>query len=186
MNDILHRTLTSGRYEVRGVSPTASPSMDIQVSSNFERLLFEVAERDASTVRRLMAGLNQSGAFSLEREMHAPLQALFTSGVCDEAETAATIAGMLKRTGLVVDPHTAVGIAVAERHLGATPMVTLATAHPAKFPDAVEAACGVRPELPDWARAVLTLPEAYQVLPAELRAVEHAIEARSRAVETVA
>jgi threonine synthase len=85
---------------------------------------------------------------------------------------------------VLVDPHTAVGVAVAERFLGATPMVTLATAHPAKFPDAVEAACGERPELPGWARPILSRKERYQVLPAELAAVESAIEARARVAET--
>jgi threonine synthase len=91
-----------------------------------------------------------------------------------------------QRTGLVVDPHTAVGIAVAERQIGETPMITLATAHPAKFPDAVEQACGIRPELPDWASGVLSREENYHVLPAELREVERAIEARTRAAEGVA
>ena len=180
-NDILHRTLTDGRYEVREVVATSSPSMDIQVSSNFERLLFEVEERDAGAVRRLMGGLGQSGAFTLSTAARQNLARHFASGTCDEPETARTIARTLERTGLLVDPHTAVGIAVAERHLGKAPMVTLATAHPAKFPEAVEAACGIRAALPGWARQILAREERYEVLPAELAAVEHAIEARTRA-----
>ena len=139
-------------------------------------------ERDAGAVRRLMAGLDQSGAFTLERRR--------TRSIWPRSSPPARPTRRRPRprsrarcsgTGIVVDPHTAVGVAVAERHLGATPMVTLATAHPAKFPDAVEAACGVRPELPDWAKPILTREERYDVLPAELGAVERAIEARTRA-----
>ncbi len=185
-NDILHRALSGGRYELRGVSATSSPSMDIQVSSNFERLLFEIEGRDASAVRRLMAGLGQSGAFTLSDRARKVLGAHFSLGACGEAETARTMAEILKRAGIVVDPHSAVGIAVAERHLGNVPMVTLATAHPAKFPDAVEAACGVRPELPGWAKAIMSRDERYEVLPAELAAVENAIEARTRAARALA
>jgi len=186
VNDILHRALSSGRYAVTGVTATASPSMDIQVSSNFERLLFEAEDRNSAAVRRLMAGLSQSGAFTIEEAARESLAPVFASGAADEKATAAAIARTLDRAGIVVDPHTAVGIAVAERNLGATPMVTLATAHPAKFPEAVEAACGIRPELPDWAKAVLSRHERYEVFPAELAAVEQAIEARSRAVTAVA
>jgi threonine synthase len=182
VNDILHRTLTSGRYEVRGVSATASPSMDIQVSSNFERLIFEAERREAGAVRRLMDGLAQSGAFTLGESVRAELASLFASGSASEAETAAAIAGTLKQCGLVIDPHTAVGVSVAEKHLTAAPMVTLATAHPAKFPDAVEAACGVRPELPEWAKPMLSREERYDVIANDLGAVERAIEARSRVV----
>jgi threonine synthase len=182
VNDILHRALSNGRYEVRGVSATTSPSMDIQVSSNFERLLFEAEGREGGAVRRLMASLAQSGAFTLGDAARKSLAALFSSGAATEAESAATIARTSERTSLVVDPHSAVGIAVAERHLGTTPMVSLATAHPAKFPEAVEQACGVRPELPDWAQSVLLREERYAVLPAELGAVEQAIEDRTHAV----
>jgi threonine synthase len=181
VNDILHRTLTTGRYEVRGVTATSSPSMDIQISSNFERLLFEVEGRNPGAVRRHMAGLRQSGSFTLGDGAHDALAADFSSGVCDEAETAATIARLLQRTGQLIDPHTAVGVAVAERHLGTVPMVTLAAAHPAKFPEAVEQAAGERPELPDWAKPILSREESYLVLPAELEAVEDAIATHSRA-----
>ena len=181
VNDILHRTFQSGRYEIRGVTTTSSPSMDIQVSSNFERLLFEAAGREAGSVRRLMAGLSQSGAFTLDERAQGVMRPLFASGAADEAATTAMIAYLYKRAGLVIDPHTAVGLAVAARHDGRAPMVTLSTAHPAKFPEAVEAACGVRPALPDWAKPILLRDERYEVLPAELAAVQDRIEARSRA-----
>ncbi len=186
VNDILHRTLSSGRYELRGVTATTSPSMDIQVSSNFERLLFETENRDPEAVRRLMAGLSQSGAFTLRAEALAGLTPLFASGACDDAEAAATMARTLKHSLYMLDPHSAVAVSVAERRLGVAPMVTLATAHPAKFPEAVEAACGIHPELPDWAKPMLSREERYQVLPPELAAVERAIEAHARAPDAVA
>ena len=176
VNDILHRTFSAGRYELRAVTPTTSPSMDIQVSSNFERLLFEADGRDPAAVRRLMAGLDQSGTFTLGDVARREVAPLFTSGVADEAAVAKTIDRTLKQTGILVDPHTAVGISVAEHHLATTPMVTLATAHPAKFPEAVEAASGIRPELPDWAQPILAREERYSVLPAKLPAIEQAIE----------
>ncbi len=185
VNDILHRALTTGRYEVRGVTATTSPSMDIQVSSNFERLLFEAEERDPAVVRGLMAGLAQSGAFTLGRQARERLGTVFASGVADETETAATIARLFRDDGILIDPHSAVGVAVAGRHLGKTPMVTHATAHPAKFPDAVNAAAGVRPELPEWARTVLTREETYRTLPADLATVEQAVEAGIAATEHV-
>jgi threonine synthase len=185
VNDILHRTRQTGRYEVRGVTPTSSPSMDIQVSSNFERLLFELVERDSAAVRRMMAGLSQSGAYTLDGESRSKLGDLFASGAADEAETAATIKRIHENGGMVVDPHSAVGISVAQRFVGGTPMITMATAHPAKFPDAVEAACGVRPELPGWARSILSARENYRVIPAELAAVENAIEERIGVGEAV-
>jgi threonine synthase len=184
-NDILHRTIKTGRYEVSGVTPTSSPSMDIQVSSNFERLLFEVLERDASAVRRSMAGLSQSGSYTLEDAAREKLALLFTSGSADETETGDTIRRVRRHSGILIDPHTAVGVAVANRFLGNTPMITLATAHPAKFPDAVENVTGERPELPVWAQSILSREENYRVLPADLGTVEHEVEARLRTPEAV-
>lgn len=186
MNDILHRTLQTGRYEVRGVTPTTSPSMDIQVSSNFERLLFDLEDREYAAVRRLMAGLGQSGAYSLDDKARKSLAADFASGAAGEADVAATIARLRRDDGIVIDPHTAVGVTVADRFVGDTPMITMSTAHPSKFPDAVEAACGERPELPEWARSILTAKENYRVIRADLAEVERAIEERSRMHETVA
>jgi threonine synthase len=159
--------------------------MDIQVSSNFERLLFEIEARDSASVRRLMAGLAQSGAYALSSNARKALAADFSSGAADEAETAATIARIRREDGVLIDPHTAVGVAVAERHIGRTPMVTMSTAHPAKFPEAVESACGERPELPEWARAMLSAEEVYRVLPPDLNAVEEAIESRLPVSEAV-
>ncbi len=146
-NDILHRALSTGDYTTGEVFSTISPSMDIQVSSNFERALFDAYDRDGSAVAQLMDEL-KGGGFKISQGALQRLQALFVSGRADEAQTSAAITGYLKRTGEILCPHSAVGTYVAEAHIGPDPMITLATAHPAKFPDAVEAATGQRPPLP--------------------------------------
>jgi threonine synthase len=172
VNDILDRTLKTGRYEVKGVAPSSSPSMDIQVSSNFERLLFDVHARDPNAVRRLMAGLAQSGSFHLgDRELDQ-IRHEFDSGSTSEDRTAATIKSTLAATGELLDPHTAVAYAVARAaQPSASAMVTLATAHPAKFPDAVERASGIRPQLPARLAHLLTAEERFTVLPNSSEAV---------------
>ncbi len=146
-NDILDRALRTGRYQMDGVKPSISPSMDIQVSSNFERVLFDAYGRDGKAVAALMGEL-ASGGFAISQGALGMLREAFASGRCSEAETSAKMARVYAATGEVLCPHSAVGVKVAEDHLGSTPMITLATAHPAKFPDAVEAAVGVRPALP--------------------------------------
>lgn len=179
-NDILARTLETGRYEVAGVHASMSPSMDIQVSSNFERLLFEAAGRDAETVVRLMSGLGQSGAFTLPAPMLEAIRSEFAAGSADEAETASTIRNVFKQAGYLADPHTAVGIKVAAERTGDEPMITLATAHPAKFPDAVEKASGIRPELPEWLGDLMEREEQYTTLPNTLESVQtHILDKRS-------
>ena len=179
-NDILDRTLKTGRYEVTGVEPSTSPSMDIQVSSNFERLLFELYDRDGAAVKRLMAGLAQSGAFALCAEARDRLRAEFSSGRADDDEAAGIIARVHETGGELLDPHTAVGYAVAEREMRReVPMVTLATAHPAKFPDAVQAACGLRPLLPARLADLYERPERFDVLANDYEEVTRYIAARA-------
>ncbi|NOR64329.1 MAG: threonine synthase, partial [Rhodobacteraceae bacterium] len=147
-NDILHRTLQSGAHQKEGVTPSISPSMDIQVSSNFERLLFDLYDREGEAVSQLMGELG-AGGFSLSQGALARMRAEFDSGACSEDETSETIKMMAETTGEVLCPHSAVAVKVArDQGVSATPMVVLATAHAAKFPDAVEAACGLRPALP--------------------------------------
>jgi threonine synthase len=179
VNDILARTLTTGRYETKEVRPSSSPSMDIQVSSNFERLLFEVYGRNVNMVRQLMASLAQSGAFTIAgRELQA-IRNEFDAGAADEAATAATIRETLNAAGELLDPHTAVGYTVARRQQSsASPMVSLATAHAAKFADAVERASGVRPSLPHRFAHLLTAEERFTVLPNDVAAVRNFILAR--------
>jgi threonine synthase len=183
VNDILARTLSTGTYDLREVVATSSPSMDIQVSSNFERLLFEATGRDAEQVRAYMASLAQSGRFSLSSQALSRIRALFNADRADEEETAATIRTTLRETSRLVDPHTAVGLAVAEKETRdpAVPMIVLGTAHPAKFPDAVEAACGVRPALPDWLSDLPERPERATPMAVDQAAVEQFILAASRA-----
>jgi threonine synthase len=147
-NDILHRALSGGAYETHGVTPSISPSMDIQVSSNFERALFDVYDRDGGAVAQLMEELKTQGGFRISQGALERLRGLFASGRCSEEETLAMIARANAEMGELLCPHSAVGVHVAQDHLGATPMITLATAHPAKFPDAVEKASGIRPGLP--------------------------------------
>lgn len=183
VNDILARALNEGRYDVGTVVPTISPSMDIQVSSNFERLLFDIHDRDGAEVTRLMQQLQQSGGFGIREEALAKARALFAADRSDEARTKATMQASFEGTGTLIDPHTAVGVAVAEMHRGdpAIPMVTLSTAHPAKFPAAVEEACGQFPGLPSHMADLFDREERLASAGNDLDEVEAFIRARSRA-----
>ena len=183
VNDILARTLATGTYDLRGVVATSSPSMDIQVASNFERLLFDAYGRDGAPVRQLMASLDQARRFALSERALSGILAVFSADRADEEETAATIRTVLRETGHFIDPHTAVGVAVAEKDTRdpSIPMVVLGTAHPAKFPNAVEAACGVRPALPQWLAELDQRPERVTILPVDPIAVERHILSVSRA-----
>ncbi|MER9235195.1 threonine synthase [Mesorhizobium sp. M0622] len=181
-NDILARTLATGEYRMKGVFSTTSPSMDIQISSNFERLLFEAAGRDASTVRRYMDGLKQSGAFTIEAGEIGKIRSEFDAGRATMDEVAATIRATLAASGYLLDPHTAAAVHVAAgKAAGEVPMVVLGTAHPAKFPAAVEAASGVSPALPAWLDGLMTAEEKYTVLPSDLKMVEGYVGRHTRA-----
>ncbi len=149
-NDILPRVLESGAMTMAGVSPTLSPSMDIQVSSNFERLLFEAMGRDGAALKALMERFRAEGSVALPEAALAAIRAAFDGDRLDDAGTLEEIRRTYEETGLTIDPHTAVGVTVARRRLaaGAGPSVVLSTAHPAKCPDAVERATGQRPALP--------------------------------------
>jgi threonine synthase len=183
VNDILPRTLKTGIYEVREVHATTSPSMDIQVSSNFERLLFEASRRDGAMVRRLMEQLKQSGRFVLPDAMLAAIREEFDAGRADETETSAAIRAAWREAGDLVDPHTAVALAVADRDTSDSkiPNIVLSTAHAAKFPDAVEAACGVRPQLPAWLDGLMSRPEQVRVTRNDQAEVERFVKSVSRA-----
>ncbi|SCB19982.1 L-threonine synthase [Bradyrhizobium yuanmingense] len=185
VNDILARTLKTGIYEVREVHATASPSMDIQISSNFERLLFEAGRRDGAGVRRLMEQLKQSGRFVLPDATLAAIREEFDAGRADETETAAAIRAAWREAGELVDPHTAVALAVADRDTTDTkvPSIVLSTAHPAKFPDAVEAACGQRPQLPAWLDGLMTKSEHMRVMKNDQVELERFVLSASRAAK---
>ncbi len=175
-NDILHRTMVSGGYTTEGVTPSISPSMDIQVSSNFERALFEAYDRDGGAVAQLMDQLKSDGGFGISQGAIGQLRETFASGRASEADTSAMIKRALPEMGELLCPHTAVGVHVAQDHLGSTPLVTLATAHPAKFPDAVEAATGIRPALPERMGDLFDRPERMRRVENDLTAIEALIE----------
>lgn len=181
-NDILARALATGEYSTQGVVATTSPSMDIQVSSNFERLLFEASGRDAGEVRNAMESLKQSGSFTIAQKTLDAIRMEFAAGRASIDETAKTIAEVLKSADYLADPHTANAIHVA-RELAEPDemMVVLSTAHPAKFPDAVEQACGVAPSLPAWLDGLMEKEEAYTILPSDLKMMEDHIDRHSRA-----
>lgn len=176
-NDILTRALTHGDLSVREVVPTTSPSMDIQVSSNFERLLFEVLGRDGTAVTELLSRFRSEGSVEVPAEVLSALQADFDAGSLDDARVAAVIDLFHEEHDLLVDPHTAVGLGVARAFVEnlESPVVCLATAHPAKFPDAVYDATGVRPGLPRNLRYIFERPERVQRVPDDLRAVEELV-----------
>lgn len=188
-NDILARTLHTGTYEIRGVMPTTSPSMDIQVSSNFERLLFEAYGRDGAEVRRLMASLHQSRAFAIADEPLARMRNEFAAEAVDEEAVAAEMAATKRASGYTLDPHSAVGVSAARALLGedpATPVVALATAHPAKFPDAVVKATGERPGLPPHLAELMAGTERFTVLPNDPAVIERFIRTHARAARGAA
>ena len=174
--------LATGTYEPREVTQTTSPSMDIQVSSNFERLMFDAYGRDPQPVRGAMAALAQLRRFHIAERALTQMRALFTADRALEDETAAAIRTTRRETGYLIDPHTAVAVAVAEKESRdpAIPVVVLSTAHPAKFPDAVEKACGVRPGLPDWLADLGSRPERITVLPPDQSAIENHVLAHCR------
>ena len=180
-NDILDRALRTGAYVTDGVKPSISPSMDIQVSSNFERALFDAYGRDGAAIAQQMDELKTQGGFTISQGALEALRDVFASGRTSEEQTQATITRIRDLTAEVLCPHSAVGVHVAEHFLSATPMVTLATAHPAKFPDAVEAATGARPALPDRMADLFDRPERVTRLPNDLAALQAHIRARVQA-----
>ena len=180
INDILHRALSKGDYSVLGVTPTASPSMDIQVSSNFERLLFDLEGRDGVTTGARMKWFEQMGKMVLSPDMRKKA-ALLTSARTDGEQMSAAMRWAYGATDQIIDPHTAIALHAA-RHAGIrpdVPVVTLATAHPAKFPDAVENATGIRPALPARVSQLFDREERFDVLPGEYDTVRDYVLARA-------
>ncbi len=179
-NDILDRALKSGDHHTNGVKPSISPSMDIQVSSNFERALFDAYGRDGRAIATQMDEM-KSGGFTISQGALHMLQSTFASGRCSEDETLGTIAMTLAQTGELLCPHSAVGVKVGNEHQSATPMITLATAHPAKFPDAVQQATGIRPALPPRMADLFDRPERVTRIANDLSAIQSLIRERLRA-----
>jgi threonine synthase len=176
-NDILTRFFETGIMSMSDVHPTISPSMDIQVSSNFERLLFELYGRAGHVVAAMLAEFRATGSMTIDAD-HLGSLGRWSAARLDDEQTKLIMKDVYERDGLLIDPHTAVGLGAArERRRDPTvPMVCMATAHPAKFPDAVEEATGVRPALPAPMAELFELPERYDVLPDEVDAVRSAID----------
>ena len=181
-NDVLTRFFTEGTMDITEVVPTTSPSMDIQVSSNLERLLFEINGRDGAAVGAQLDDFRATGTFRLDPVQHASLASGWAGARFNDDAVRACIADEAVRSGLVLDPHTAVGVLAARacRRDPLIPMVALATAHPAKFPDAVEAATGSRPELPDHLADLHDRPERLTALPADLAVIEDFVRSHRR------
>jgi threonine synthase len=173
VNDILHRALSTGDYSVGQVTPTATPSMDIQVSSNFERLLFDVGGRDGAALAAQMRGFERERALTLTNAQRDGAATLFSSARIDADDMALAMRWACEQAGEVLDPHSAVGLAAARAAAldPSVPVVTLATAHPAKFRDAVERATGVRPSLPARIGALFEREERFDSLPGDLATV---------------
>ncbi len=185
-NDILPRTLTTGIYEMHPVTPTSSPSMDIGISSNFERYLFEAAGRDASIIRSQMASLAQSKSFELLKSQHDAFASEFGAHGATEVDIAAAIKQTRSNSGYTADPHTACGLVAAQLPGVAKqgPTIILATASPAKFPDVIEDITGERPQLPPRLQRLLTAKERFDVLPNDLASVQAYVAARSCSQKT--
>ena len=181
-NDILFRFFETGEMKMAGVEPTLSPSMDIQVSSNFERLLFDMLGGDGSAVRDWIANFRISGGVSVDDSRLAAARKKFSAARLDDDGTLRVIREIYQTTGELLDPHSAIGVDAARQCRGdkAVPMISLATAHPAKFPDAVRAATDVHPELPDRMSDLFERDEVFHTLANDIGAVQDFVR---RAVE---
>ncbi|EJF75286.1 threonine synthase [Bartonella alsatica] len=181
-NDILVRTLNSGIYKTRPITYTTSPSMDIQISSNFERLLFESSNRDPVWIRNAMENLKQTGCFNLDEKQLKNIRSLFCAGKSNIAETAQTIENVYKESGYLADPHTAVALKVAREYKKPhIPMIILATAHPAKFPDAIQNACGIDPPWTSCLDGLMEHEECFTTLANDEKIVKNYISSKSHA-----
>ena len=178
-NDILTRFLDSNDMSTAQVEPSLSPSMDIQVSSNFERLLFELLDRDPEATERTMRGFRETGRMAVPGAAWHRARAVFHGFRLDDPGTLAEIRRLHATTGYLADPHTVIGIAAARAHAPGhgMPTVAMATAHPAKFPDAIERAIGTRPALPPRLADLFDREERFVVLPNDIAAVRANVRA---------
>ena len=173
-NDILFRFFETGEMKMAGVAPTLSPSMDIQVSSNFERLLFDMLDGDGAAVRKWIADFRETGSVSVDDARLAAAHEKFDAARLDDDGTRRVIREIYETTGELLDPHSAIGVDAARQCRGdrSIPMISLATAHPAKFPDAVKAATGFHPALPDRMAGLFDRDEKFATLPNDISAVQ--------------
>lgn len=165
-NDILVRTSKNGLYEIKELIATSSPSMDIQISSNFERLLFEVYDKNSDIVKNLMASLQQDFQFQIDKKALSKINSIFSFGCAKQPEVEKTIKDLYIQNNYFIDPHTAVGIKVAREHKDKQiPMIVLSTAHPAKFLETVTKSCNICPEMPESLKKLLNKEENFKILP---------------------
>lgn len=178
-NDILTRFFQTGAMKTQGVEPSLSPSMDIQISSNFERYLCDLLGRDTDGIAKLMTSFKEKGSFSINAEHMRQASQEFDARSCTDEQTQSLMAACYKETGYMLDPHTAVGLfaGMQVREDPSVPLIALACAHPAKFPDAVEKAIGVRPELPPHLADLFDRTELYTPLPNDLAKVQDFVRA---------
>lgn len=184
-NDILTRFFHSGTMTTRKVRPSLSPSMDIQISSNLERLLFDLYRRQGEKLGVAMKAFRDTGSFTAPKKTWAPTTKLFKAQKLDDRATLSAMRDIYRRTGMLIDPHSAIGLAAALETRKAnksknTPTVALATAHPAKFPEAVEKATGIRPSLPPHLADLLSRKERFSELPKDLKKVQDYVLANTR------
>ena len=188
-NDIVARYLASGAMTIAPVTPSLSPSMDIQVASNFERLLFELKDHNGAAVAATVQAFRQSGTLPADEQAWRRARGLFSGHRVDDAATLDTMADTYRRSGRLIDPHTAVAVAAARAEIarsgGAIPIVALATAHPAKFPDAVERATGIRPSVPPGLAQIMAKRERITTLPNDVGAVARFVRAHARRTRPV-
>lgn len=170
-NDILHRFLQTGVYKKAPVYHTLSPSMDIQISSNFERLLFEYHGHDASVISNKIKELKEKSEFKVEANILAEIKKIFDSAATNDEQTTKTIQQVYASSAEIIDPHTATGVAAAKK-LAIGDVITLATAHPAKFPDAVNIAINVHPKLPDFLSDLFEREEKFQIVENSVDAIK--------------
>ena len=174
-NDILKRVINTGIYRPTKVKHTVSPSMDIQIASNFERLIFDVCLCDANKIIKLMKDLNEQGKFVLNKEEQRKIKKDFCSESLSEEQTKSIINEVYKKQKILIDPHTAIGIGVMKKISLSGSTVILATAHPSKFPEVVMQETGVKPELPNNLKNILKKKEKYKKLPSNLKQIKNFI-----------
>ena len=179
-NAILTQFFQTGSMTIGDVEPSLSPSMDIQVSSNLERLLYEILGNDGQALRTLMQEFRDERHMTLPAELIPRMQEAWVAESLDDPQTIEVMREVFEESGMMLDPHTAVGVGAARRRPDAMHRMVMATAHPAKFPDAVELATGVRPALPDHLADLFDRDERYEVLDNDLRVIQGYVEGVAR------
>jgi threonine synthase len=172
-NDILTRFIHDGDYSTKDVTQTCAPSIDIQVASNFERMLFDVISKDSSRLNKMMDEFTTTGVLpKLSDNEMAKMRSIFNASSASEEEVHVAMHEAYEKYGILIDPHTAVGLAAVYARPGMRPALCFSTAHPAKFPDAVEAGTGVRPELPQRLQHILKADEVFDTVPNDINAIK--------------